>query len=133
MNIYGDIKKKSTALKIAGGFAFVISFIMAMYSKNYLYVGVSFLILLATFLEKEYIVNANGVNIAFSFFNIKSDFMWLWSDIDTVHCDYVKKYPKVILHFGKDVVVRSFVFEARDVENIIMLAKRANPSIYIKK
>ena len=88
--------------------------------------------MVACFFKKEHVISEEGVDIKYMLFGFTMHNYWKWDEITTLHTDYKKAKPNVMLHIGKDIVVRSFVMEKDDCQGAIALARRMNPGIYIE-
>lgn len=127
----GKIRERSKWVKPAAILGAVVLVVFAVTGGKYGYFAPAVLLAVAPFLEKEYLIDEDGVDIKFTLLGREYRNLWLWQEITTLHVDYGKVHPDVMLHIGKDVVTRSFVFEAADIGGILELAKNKNPSIYI--
>lgn len=96
------------------------------------YVIISALVILACFFKKEHVISEEGVDIKYLLFGMTMHNYWKWEEITTLHTDYKKAKPNVMLHIGKDISVRSFVMDKADCQGAIALARRMNPDIYIE-
>ncbi len=132
MKYQGIIKRRETWLT-------VVIFILAIYllyrevaMGQYIYIPLALMVMLACFFRREHIISEEGVNIKNILFNycIKND-IWTWDEVTTLHPDYKKARPNVMLHIGKDVVTRTFTLTQADCQGAIALARRMNPDIYI--
>lgn len=132
MEFKGIIKERKKEIRYAITLAVCYMLFLAIRSHQWVYVLLLLLVILATFLKKEHIISEKGVIIARSVFGIKSDNIWDWSEITTLHTDYKKAKPNVMLHIGKDVVTRTFTFKPEDIPGILELAEQMNPKIYIE-
>lgn len=99
--------------------------------RQWIYVPVVILVLLACFFKKEHIVSEEGVDIHYRLFGYSLHSVWAWAEITTLHKDAKKTAPNVMLHFGKDVNTRVFVLKPEDSRAVLTLAKKMNPKIYI--
>lgn len=127
----GIVKERKIELRIGLAIAVCFMLYLAIQGRQWLYVGLLTLVLLACFFYKRHIISERGVGIERSVFNITSYDYWNWNEVTTLHTDYEKLKPNVMVHIGKDVVVRSFVFHKKDIPGIIELAREMNPDIYI--
>lgn len=89
-------------------------------------------VMVAAFFEKQHIVSEKGVDIEYHLFGMVMHNYWSWDEVTTMHPDYIKARPNVMLHIGKDIVTRSFIMTVSDANGILELAQRMNSSIYIK-
>ncbi len=99
---------------------------------KYIFMPITFLVFLACFFEKNHIISEEGVDIERKLFGHAIHNVWKWEEITTLHADYRKARPDVMLHIGKDIVTRSFVFKVSEANASIELAKKMNPKIYIR-
>lgn len=94
-------------------------------------VGVLFLF--GSLLRKWVVVDEEGVHIKYDAYFFKHHDDWPFTTIDTIHKDNAKcNSNETMLHFGRDVVSRRYVFSAADANEIIELALKANPKIYVE-
>lgn len=99
--------------------------------KRYFYLLIAVFVVLAAFFEKEHKISEKGVDIQYRLFGYTTHNYWLWSEITTLHTDYRKASPNVLLHIGKDIVARTFVMDVKSCQGALKLAKKMNPKIYI--
>lgn len=124
-------RKKST--RIAFALLVVLMMVISFLIKKYIYLPLEVLVFLACFFSKEHIVSEEGVDLRYKLFGANTVHNWWgWDEITSIHTDYRKAAPKVQLHIGKDIVVRTFIMEEKDIPGIIKLAKEKNPEIYIE-
>ncbi|MGE9896015.1 hypothetical protein ACQQ97_03795 [Anaerovoracaceae bacterium SGI.195] len=131
MTFKGKIKPRSKWVKPAAVLGALVLLGFAVTSGKYGYFVPALILAVAPFLKKEYIIDEDGADIKFSLWGREYRNLWSWQEITTLHADYGKAYPDVMLHIGKDIVVRSFIFEVEQTEEILKMAKEKNPSIYI--
>lgn len=132
MKYKGIVKERELWVKIAIFIAAVYLLYREIMAGQYIYIPLAILVILACFFEKEHIVCEEGVDIKYILFKcfVKHNY-WSWDEISTMHPDYKKAKPNVMLHIGKDVVTRSFIMKPADCRGAIELARRMNPDIYI--
>ena len=99
--------------------------------KQWIYVPVMLMAVLACFFQKEHIVSQEGVDIYSRLFSCSQHSCWTWAEITTIHRDPRKAAPNVMLHFGKDISTRVFVMTPEDARAVLALARKMNPKIYI--
>lgn len=97
--------------------------------RQYLYIPIGLLVILACFFSKEHLVSDEGVDIQYTLFGKVSHSLWRWEEVTAIHVDRKRAMPDVALHIGKDVATRLFVFSAGDAEAVLALAKKCNPAI----
>lgn len=117
----------------------VIIFILAAYmlyreimAGQWMYIPITILVLLACFFKKEQIISKEGVDIQYMLFRLTMHNYWKWEEITTLHTDYLKVRPNVMLHIGKDIVTRTYVMESADCQAALKLAAEMNSNIYIE-
>ena len=132
MKYHGIIKQRELWLTIT-------IFIIAAYllyreyaAGQYIYIPLALMVMLACFFEREHIISEEGVDIKYNLFKvcIKHNY-WAWDEITTLHPDYKRARPNVMLHIGKDVVTRTFTMKPSDCKGAMELARRMNPHFYI--
>lgn len=131
MKFKGLLKERQTWLKIAIIIAAGYMIYLTITAGQYLYTLFAVVVILAVFFKKEHAISKEGVDIRYDLLGIKSMNRWEWKDISAIKTDYVKAYPNVLVHIGKDVSIRDFVMKRSDINGIIELARRMNPDIYI--
>ena len=133
MKIYGILKKRAKWLTTVIFIAAAYMVILEIRTHQWGYIPLTILVMVACFFDKEQIISEEGVDIEYHLFNkyIKHNY-WRWDEITTLHTDYSKAAPKVMLHIGKDITTRSFVMEKDDCQEAIKLARRMNSGIYIE-
>lgn len=115
--------------------AVIISAIMlvrVLLVRQWAYIPLVLLVMMACFYKKEQIISEDGVDIKGTLFGYVMHNYWKWEDITTLHTDRNKAKPNMMLHIGKDVVARSFVMTHADCQGALKLAAAQNPSIYIE-
>ncbi len=132
MTFKGKIKPRSKWVKPSALVGALILLGFAVTSGKDGYFVPAVILAVAPFLEKEYIVDDEGVDIKFRLWGREYRNLWPWQDVTSLHVDHRKVYPDVMLHIGKDVVTRSFVFDSDEIGEIVELAREKNPSIYIE-
>ncbi|MCQ2551341.1 MAG: hypothetical protein MJ146_04060 [Clostridia bacterium] len=117
----------------------VLIFILAAYltwrefaAGQYIYIILGVIVMAACFFKKEHHISDQGVDIVYFMFDkVFKHNLWTWDEITTIHPDYTKAAPNVMLHIGKDVVTRSFIYKKSQVAPILELAREKNANIYI--
>lgn len=118
-------------MRAAAVFLALIMLYIEIRRGRYWYLPIAVFILLAAFFQKEYKISEEGVDIEYGLFGYRTHNYWFWKDITTLHTDYRKASPNVLLHIGKDVVVRTFVMDRESCQASLSLARKINPKIYI--
>lgn len=133
MKFKGILKKRATWLKVVIFVAATYMLYLEFKTHQWGYIPLTILVMLACFFDKEQIISEEGVDIEYHLFNrfTKHNY-WRWDEITTLHTDYIKAAPKVMLHIGKDIVTRSFIMENADCQGAVALARKMNPKIYIE-
>lgn len=121
-----DAKRK--ALLLAGS---IVILYIALMQGNYLYIAVDAVLILAVFFKKEHVVSEKGVSIEYELFGIKVSNKWEWSQITAIRPDYKKAKPNILLEIAKDVTIRPFVFKEKEAWDVMNLARKMNPEIYV--
>lgn len=128
----GIVKERKTWVKILAiilaGYVLYREIVMG----QYIYIPVVAFIVLACFFEKAYIVAEEGVDIQYKLLGMTMHNWWTWAEITTLHTDYRKAAPNVMLHIGRDIVTRSYVMHSADIPGILALAAEKNPAIFIE-
>lgn len=121
-------KSRNAMILIVGAMLLALEFM----AKEYFYLPITALIMLAVFHKKEHIVSREGVDIRRSFFGLVSDNRWRWSEITAVQPDYIKARPNAQITFEKGVMLRSFQFTPEDCRKILELAAEMNPDMIVE-
>lgn len=129
----GILPKRKTWVKALGVLLAGLMLYREVINGQLIYVPIAILVILACFIKKEHIISEKGVDIKHTIFNLPIHNYWSWEEITTLHTDYRKARPNVMLHIGKDVVVRSYVMKPSDCQDALKLAGEMNPNIYIKE
>ena len=127
----GIVKTRDTKRKIyllVGGFVILY---MAYLQRNWLYIMLAVVLMLAIFFKKEHIVSEKGVSIEYDLFGMKVSNKWEWNQITAIRPDFKKAKPNILLEIARDVTIRAFVFEEEDAWNVLKLAKKMNPDMYV--
>lgn len=127
----GIVKTRDTRRKgilLIGG---IIILYMAYLQRNWLYIMMAIILIMAIFFKKEHVVSERGISIEYELFGIKVSNKWEWSEITAVRPDYKKAKPNVLMEIAKDVTIRGFVFSEEDAWGVIELAKKMNPNAYV--
>lgn len=112
---------------IACGILLYLEFV----KKQYFYIPLTLLLVLAVFHHKEHLVSEEGVDIRYSLLGFTSINRWTWDQITAVQPDYLKERPNVRVLFEKDAVLRSFLFTPEDCESVMKLAAKMNPAAFV--
>ncbi len=130
--IYKGIVKKRDAKRkaylIVGG---IVILYLAFLQKNWLYIMLAIILMLAIFFKKEHVVSEKGVAIEYDLFGMKVTNKWEWNQITAIRPDFKKAKPNILLEIAKDVTIRAFVFEEEDAWGVMELAKKMNPDMYV--
>ena len=132
MEYKGIIKQRENWMTAVLFIASVFLLVREFMTGQYIYIPLVLLVMVACFFEKEHVVSEEGVDIKYIIFKkIVRHNYWRWNEITTIHPDYKKARPNVMIHIGKDVVTRTFTMKPSQCRGVIDLARRMNPSIYI--
>lgn len=132
MKYKGIISERKPWVKLA--FALLAAFMLYLELQRgqWIYVPVVLLVILACFFRKEHVISEEGVDIKSILFGFSRHNWWTWDEVTSLHTDYKKAQPNVMLHIGKDIVTRSFVMKPSDCQAVLKLAAEMNPNIYIE-
>lgn len=131
MRYYGILRRRKPWVKAVILLLALCMLGLEVVRRQWVYVPVMLLVVLACFFQKEHIVSPEGVDIHSRLFGYSQHSLWDWSEITTIHRDARKAAPNVMLHFGKDIATRVFVMTPEDSRGVLALAKKMNPKIYI--
>lgn len=132
MKYRGILPERKNWVKAAIALAAVCMMYLEAARGQWIYVPIALLVILACFFKKEHIISEEGVDIRYELFRMPIHNCWTWDEITTMHTDYRKASPNVMLHIGKDISARTFVMEPSDCQAALRLAARMNPGIYIE-
>ncbi len=132
MEYIGIVKERKLWVKVAAVCVALAMIYLELLKKEYIYIPVILFVMVAAFFEKQHIVSEKGVDIEYHLLGMVMHNYWSWDEVTTMHPDYIKARPNVMLHIGKDIVTRSFIMTVSDANGILELAQRMNSSIYIK-
>ena len=127
----GIVKTRTPERKILLVVAGCIILYLSLQMRNWLYIAMAVILIIAIFYTKEHIVDEKGVHIVYNFFGMKLPYSWGWDVITAIRPDYDKAKPNVLVEIGKDVTIRGFVFTKEDALGVMKLAKEMNPDIYV--
>lgn len=133
MNYNGIIPERKTWVKVGIFILAGVLLYLEVMARQWIYIPVAALVMLACFFKKEQIISEEGVDVQYTLFNrfIMHNY-WRWNEITTLHVDYRKARPNVMLHIGKDIVTRSYIMKPSDCRAALGLAAEMNPGIYIE-
>lgn len=132
MEYKGILKERETWFKVAAVVLACIMLVRVVAIRQWVYVPIVLLVVLACFYKREQIISERGVDIQSTLFGHTTHNLWGWDQITTLHTDRKKAAPNVQLHIGKDLVVRTFVMKPADCRGALQLAAKQNPKIYIE-
>lgn len=132
MEFKGIIPQRQTWVKVIIIILAVLLLVIEFLKGQYIYIPIAAMVVLACFFQKEHIVSEEGVDIKYILFGHIMHNYWRWDEITTMHADYRKARPNIMLHIGKDIVTRSFVMDEKSCKGALELATRMNPKIYIQ-
>ena len=89
-------------------------------------------LLLAVVFQKETYVSKEGVVLAYDFILRKHKIVWSFEEITDIHIEYVADPNYVVLHFLRDVMSRRLVFQKRELEQVLELARSVKTDIHIE-
>lgn len=129
----GKLKSRTGKVRIA--FAILTCYMMYLEARreHWIFVALGVFVVVACFFSKEHIISEKGVDIKYNLFSLETHNYWEWKEITTLHADYKKAAPHVMLHIGKDIVSRTFTYDASEIDEIFALAKKQNYKIFIDK
>lgn len=127
----GIVKDRKIEVRIGLAIAVLFMMFLSLQARQWIYLPILLVVLLACFFYKKHIISEKGVGIERSVFSFTSYDYWSWDEVTTLHTDYDKAKPNVMVHIGKDVVTRTFTFPKKDIPGIVELAEEMNPDIYI--
>lgn len=132
MKYRGILPERKNWVKAAIALAAAYMMYLEAMRGQWIYVPVALLVILACFFKKEHIISEEGVDIRYQLFRLPIRSRWTWDQVTTLHTDYRKASPNVMLHIGKDIAARAFVMSPSDCQAALRLARQMNPSIYIE-
>ncbi len=132
MKYKGILPERKNWVKVVIALAAAYMMYLEAMRGQWIYVPIALLVILACFFKKEHVISEGGVDIRYELFGLPMHNRWTWDQVTTLHTDYQKARPNVMLHIGKDIAVRTFVMTPSDCQAALQLAKQRNPSIYIE-
>lgn len=133
MEVRGIIKKRSKTTKISLILILLIIIGIEILTKKYVYLFLSFFVLMALFLEKAHIVTDKEINIQYHLFGKPIDNKWTWEDLTALGMDYKKEAPHTLVYFGKGMATRAFIMKKEDAKKIGTFVKKNRPDIWVDK
>lgn len=109
----------------------ILTVYIGIYRKQYVYIFLAGIAVLAAFFQKEHKISEEGIDIEYTLFSYVTHNYWRWDEVTTLHTDYKRAKPYVMLHIGKDILIRSFVMDHENCQGALRLARKMNPKIYI--
>lgn len=131
MRVYGIVKEREKKTRILFVCLAIVLTVLEILQRGWIYLPLCALVFFACFFKKEQVVSEEGISINYNVFSFRSSALWNWDEITTLHTDYEKKSPHVMVHIGKDIMTRTFVVTRQDCKKILDLARKMNPNIYI--
>lgn len=133
MKYKGILPKRKTWVKAAIFIAACYLLYREILAEQWIYLPLMILVMLACFFEREQVISEEGVDIEYILFNrfIRHNY-WRWNEITTLHTDYRKARPNVMLHIGKDIATRSYIMKPSDCQAALEIAAQMNENIYIE-
>ena len=122
MRYYGILRQRRPWVKAVLLLLAVCMLLLEIARKQWIYVPVMLMAVLACFFQKEHIVSQEGVDIYSRLFSCSQHSCWTWAEITTIHRDPRKAAPNVMLHFGKDISTRVFVMTPEDARAVLALS-----------
>lgn len=127
-----DDRAMQTSTKIAA-IVFGVALIGLSFYATVKYAAViGVVLLLAVIFQKETYVSQEGVVLAYDFIVFRHKIVWTFDEITDIHIEYVKDPQYVVLHFLRDVMSRRVVFQKKQLEQVLELARSAKPGIHIE-
>lgn len=133
MKYFGIVKKRDQKVNILFAILSAYMLYLEVVRHQWIYIPVIALVILACFFKKEHVISEEGVDIEYNLFGVKAHNIWKWNEVTTIHFDYEKAQPNVMLHIGKDIVTRTFIFPRSECHEIAVFAKKMNSKIYIEE
>lgn len=122
--------RKSTRIATLIFGAGLIAFSICFSEQYSAMIGVVFI--LAVIFRKEIYVSREGVVLAYDFILYKHKISWPFEEITDIHIERVPDPQYVVVHFLRGVMSRRLVFRARELDNVLELAKSVTPGIHIE-
>lgn len=132
MEFKGILKERKKEVRIILAIVSLFMFYRTIIMRQWIFALLVVLLFLACFFKKEYIISEKGVDIKYMLFSMVRYNRWEWSEITTMHSDYKKAAPNVMIHIGRDIMTRSFIFKPSECDGIMSLASKMNPNIYVE-
>lgn len=133
MKYTGILRERKPWVKVVVLILAAYMLFLQVMAKQWGYLPLVALVVLACFFQKEQVISEEGVDIEYHLFGMTMHNYWRWAEITTLHTDFKKAKPNVMLHIGKDIVTRTYVMTPSDCQAALRLAAEMNPNIYIEE
>lgn len=97
--------------------------------QEWLLAVIAAVIMLACFVQKEQILSDKGAGLGHRFLFFSIGDTWPWEDVLTILTDEKKAAPDVLLHIGKDKVVRTYRLSSEDARGVLDFVEKNHPHI----
>ena len=131
MEYKAKLKQRTKDRRIVYFLGCVLLVYLEISTKQYFYIPLTALLFGAVIMEKSHVISEEGVDIRYEFFGFPINNRWKWEDITAMQPDYKKAAPDVQLLIEKTSMIRPFVYTKEDYLEVIRLAARMNPDIFI--
>ena len=125
----GIVKDRDRTTRILYAIVAVIFVALEIMRHKWIYIPLALIVLGACFLEKEQIINKDGITTRLRVFSFVHENVWKWEDINSLSFDYKKKAPDMVVNIRWDIKIRSYIMHSYDAEGIKELAREMNPNI----
>ena len=131
MEYKGKLKQRTKNQRLLYLVGCILLVYLEISTRQYFYVPLTALLFGALILEKSHVISEEGVDIRYEFFGYRINNRWKWEEITGLQPDYKKAAPDVQLLIEKTSMIRPFVYTKEQYLEIIKLAQRMNPDIFI--
>lgn len=129
VNALNDRKQKRST-KVLTAVMGIIFVALGIYMPSIYSIVCGVIILFASLLRKNTIVNKEGIIVTYDARVYKYCESWRFSEIKEMHMEKSPNSEYLALHFTKDVISKRLIFKKKDANAIVELALSQNPNIH---
>ncbi len=128
----GIIKTRTKSTKLSIRIIVLFMMIFEFFTRKFVYIPITAIVLAASFLNKEHLVSPNGINIQYEWLGKIIDTTWPWTEVTAVAYDDIKARPDIYFYFGKGMTTRSFLMKGEQFSEILQLIHRERPDLNVE-
>ena len=127
-----NVRKQSKIKLYAKLILGVVIIVLGIKAQSFISIVVGVLFAIGSLFKKDVFIIEEGLFILYDAHFFKHEEVWSFSEMTSIHRDYRHcGADEVLLHFGKDVMVRRYAFKKDIAKTIISMAKEKNPDLDI--